>query len=227
LNSDEVCRIYIPRMTDANFWHERWAKNETGFHEPKPNPLLVKNFARLALPKSPRIFVPLCGKSLDLGWLLSKGCRVAGAELSRLAIDQLFTQLKIRPAISKSGASIHYRAKNLDIFVGDIFALSPRQLGKIDAIYDRAALVALPPDVRKRYTAHLIRLTQKAPQLLISFEYDQSVMPGPPFSITNPEMIARYGKTYDLTLLASAAVPGGLKGKCAATENAWLLKPKS
>src|SRR4051812_37476875 len=86
----------------AEFWHERWKKNEIGFHEPKPNPALVKNIARLKLPKRARIFIPLCWKTLDIGWLLSKGFRVAGAELSELAVTQLFEQLRLKPKVVKS-----------------------------------------------------------------------------------------------------------------------------
>ena len=87
-----------------------------------------------------------------------------------------------------------------------------------------AALVALPKNVRGRYTKHLMQITNNAPQLLVSFDYDQTVMPGPPFSISNAELVEHYGNSYDLQLLASASIPGGLKGKCPATENLWLLK---
>lgn len=210
-------------MIDAKFWHERWAKNEIGFHEPKPNPIVVEFFNRLALPKRARVFIPLCGKTLDIGWLLSKGFRVAGAELSEVAIQQLFAQLRRESKITKAGPLIRYSAPNIDIFVGDIFKLTRKTLGPIDAIYDRAALVALPENVRKRYTAHLLKITNKAPQLLVTFTYDQTVQPGPPFSITNTELVERYAKTYHLTLLNSVSIPGGLKGKCPATENTWLL----
>jgi thiopurine S-methyltransferase len=212
-------------MIDAKFWHERWEKKEIGFHEPKPNPLLVKFLRRLSLRKNARVFVPLCGKTLDIGWLLSKGCRVAGAELSPIAIDELFAQLRLKPIITKSKTTelVRYSAPKIDIFCGDIFKLTRRTLGPVNAIYDRAALVALPEKVRNRYTAHLLQLTKKAPQLLVTFQYDQTLRAGPPFSITNPELTRHYAKTYDLTLLSSAPLPGGLKGNVPATENLWLL----
>jgi thiopurine S-methyltransferase len=214
-------------MINAKFWHERWSKNEIGFHEPKPNPVLVKHFKRLGLAGGARVFVPLCGKTLDIGWLLRHGCRVVGAELSKIAIEQLFAQLRLQPKISAEGKLTAYSGPNIKIFIGNIFDVTRQKLGRVNAIYDRAALVALPEKVRKRYTAHMIGITNKAPQLLISFEYDQKVMTGPPFSISNVELMEGYGESYDLTLLASAAVPGGLKGKCPATENAWLLERKS
>lgn len=209
---------------DANFWHQRWEKNDIAFHESTANPLLVKYFKDLSLVKGSRVFLPLCGKTLDISWLLSKGYRVAGAELSKIAIEQLFTELGIEPEISRIGGIDHYSAKNIDIFVGDIFDMSSKILGPVHAIYDRAALVALPEEIRNRYTAHLTEMTNKAPQLLICYEYDQSLMEGPPFSISNEEVNQLYRESYDLILIESTNVPGGLKGKCAAKENVWLLK---
>lgn len=209
---------------DTSFWHQRWENNEIAFHESEANPLLVKYFNELSLAKGSRVFVPLCGKTLDIPWLLSNGYRVAGAELSKIAIEQLFTGLGVEPKISGADEVAHYSASDIDIFVGDIFALSGKLLGPVDAIYDRAAFVALPEKMRRRYTAHLMAITDKAPQLLITYEYDQSLMQGPPFSIPDEEVNQLYRDGYDLTLIASANVPGGLKGKCAAKENVWLLK---
>jgi thiopurine S-methyltransferase len=209
---------------EASFWHQRWEKNNIAFHESEANPLLVKYFKELSLVKGSRVFLPLCGKTLDIPWLLSDGYRVAGAELSKIAIEQLFTELGIEPKISRISAVDRYSAKNIDIFVGDIFDLSSKMLGRVDAIYDRAALVALPEVMRNRYAAHLTEITDKAPQLLICYEYDQSLMEGPPFSISNEEVNRHYIDNYDLTLMASTNVPGGLKGKCMAKENVWLLK---
>jgi len=209
---------------DIDFWHQKWKRNEIAFHESDVNPLLVKHFNALRLAKGSRIFLPLCGKTLDISWLLANGYRVAGAELSKIAIEQLFAQLGVEPKISGEGKVERYSAKDIDLFVGDLFDLSGAMLGPVDAIYDRAALVALPEAMRSRYTAHLMEITDKAPQLLICYEYDQSLMQGPPFSVSNEEVNRHYGDRYDLTLLASADMPGGLKGKCAAKENVWLLR---
>src|SRR5262249_2938954 len=162
-----------------------------------PNPLLVKYFNELSLAKCSRIFVPLCGKTLDISWLLSKGYPVAGAELSQIAIEQLFMELGMQPEISTVGGVEQWSSNNLDIFVGDIFALSRKMLGPVDAVYDRAALVAFPEEMRKRYTAHLTEITGKAPQLLISYDYDQSKMDGPPFSVSNEEVERHYAGNYD------------------------------
>src|SRR5688572_13711859 len=211
-------------MMDQNFWHQRWEKNEIAFHESKANPLLAKHFTEMSLAKGSRVFVPLCGKTLDISWLLSNGYRVAGAELSQLAIEQLFMELGLQPEISTVGEMEQWSANRLDIFVGDIFSLSRKMLGSVDAVYDRAALVAFPQEMRTRYAVHLIEITGKAPQLLICYDYDQSVMEGPPFSVTSEEVTRHYAGTYDLRLIASTEVPGGLKGRCAAKENVWRLK---
>jgi thiopurine S-methyltransferase len=208
-----------------NFWHNKWEKNEIGFHLPEANPLLVKYFPTLNLKESARVFLPLCGKTLDIAWLHAQGYRVAGAELSQLAIEDLFANLNLTPSITKLGEITHYSAANIDMFVGDIFKVTPAILGKVDAVYDRAALVALPEDMRKSYTTHLMALTKKAPQLLICFEYDQTIHEGPPFSISADEVKQHCQATYDLTLLASENLQDGLKGKYPCTEEVWWLKP--
>ncbi|MGC4098338.1 MAG: thiopurine S-methyltransferase [Nitrospira sp.] len=209
---------------NLSFWHQRWEKNEIGFHEAQPNLLLVKHFQELSVAKGRRIFVPLCGKTLDISWLLSRGYCVAGAEVSALAIEQLFMELGLQPEIETVGQVEQWSAKNLDIFVGDIFTVSGKMLGPVDAVYDRAALVAFPADLRTRYTAHLAELTNTSPQLLICYDYDQRLMEGPPFSVNHDEVHRHYATRYDLTLLDSTEVPGGLKGKGPAKENVWLLK---
>lgn len=208
---------------DKNFWHQKWASNQIAFHEREANPLLVKYFSNLSLAKGSRLFLPLCGKTLDIPWLLANGFRVAGAELSKLAVEQLFSELGVEPEIARVGEVEHYSAKDMDIFVGDIFDLSRGMLGRVDAVYDRAALVALPADMRNRYTAHLTEITGKAPQLLICYEYDQSLMDGPPFSINGEEVKQLYGDVYHLNLLATEKAPGGLKGVSAVHETVWLL----
>lgn len=212
---------------DASFWHQRWGDNNIAFHENEANPLLVKYFKELSLVKGSRVFIPLCGKTLDIAWLLSNGYCVVGAELSEIAVEQLFLELEVDPKISVIGEIKHYSENNIDIFVGDIFKLSRNIIGLIDAVYDRAALVALPEEMRDQYTVHLTEITAKAPQLLICYEYDQSLIAGPPFSISNDEVNKHYKDSYDLNLISSANVPGGLKGKCAAKENIWLLKNRN
>ncbi len=211
---------------EHDFWHRRWAKNEIGFHQPAANPLLLQHFAALALAQGSRVFLPLCGKSLDIGWLLNAGYRVVGAELSEVAIQQLFAELGTAPAVSTVNAALkRYDSDNLTLFVGDIFELNATSLGPVDAIYDRAALVALPAAMRPRYTCHMEAISRRVPQLLISFDYDQNLLPGPPFAVLADELATLYGSCYRLRRLACQALPGGLKGQCPAEEVVWHLQP--
>jgi thiopurine S-methyltransferase len=209
-----------------DFWHAKWQKNEIGFHLPEANPLLVAYFSALQLAPQSRVFLPLCGKTLDIAWLLAQGFQVAGAELSAIAVEDLFKNLKLTPSITPLGEVANYHAENLDIFVGDIFKLKQKQLVQVDAVYDRAALVALPEEMRKLYTKHLMALTQNAPQLLICFEYDQTLHAGPPFSISAKEVQQHYADYFDVDLLTAVNMADGLKGKYPAKEYVWLLQPK-
>lgn len=211
-------------MTNATYWQQKWETNNIAFHESKANPALVNNIGQLSLTPGARVFVPLCGKTLDIHWLLAQGFRVAGAELVELAVQQLFEELGVPPVVTDLGSLKRYSAENIDIFVGDIFQLTDTTLGPVDAVYDRAALVALPRAVRDRYTAHLLQMTHTAPQLLVVFEYDQSQMNGPPFSISAAEVSQHYAASYTPALAARRDIPNGLKGKCAAQEQVWILK---
>lgn len=209
---------------EPEFWHNRWTTDRIAFHEGHPNALLTENFYRLALEPHSRLFLPLCGKTTDISWLLKLGYRIAGAELSRTAIEQLFDELGLTPEIVSLDQILHFRAPLIDIFVGNIFDLNAETLGRVDAVYDRAALVALPSEMRQRYATHLARLTDKARQLLICFEYDQSLVDGPPFSVDREEVARLYGNLYDLRHLVTTEIEGGLKSACPATETAWLLQ---
>ncbi len=208
----------------ARFWHQKWDKGEIAFHEREANSLLIEHFEKLNLAKSNRVFVPLCGKTRDFVWLLACGYRVVGAELSELAISVLFDDLGVEPNITRVGTLTLYSAKDIDIFVGDIFDVSAELLGPVEAVYDRAALVALPENMREQYSSHLIKITAAAPQLLITYEYDQQLMDGPPFSINEVEAKHHYAATYLLKSVGSRDITGGLKGKVSSTETAWFLQ---
>ena len=209
---------------EASFWHQKWARGEIGFHQKDFNPFLLKYLEILNLPKESRIFLPLCGKTRDFSFLLANGYQVVGVELSELAVKELFKELCLNPEINLIGDLIRYSAQDIDVFVGDIFDVTSKYLGEISAIYDRAALVALPVEIRAQYISHLMNVTKSAPQLLITFEYDQKLMDGPPFSLTESEIKHHYGSKYQLKVLESNFVSGGLKGKINLTETAWLLQ---
>ena len=216
---------------EHSFWHSKWQKNEIGFHEPEGNALLVKYASFLFGDDSPstslkRIFVPLCGKTRDIGWLLSKGCEVVGAELSEVAIIQLFEELGVEPTVTTASNGKIYAKDGLTIYVGDIFKLTSSDLGDVTGIYDRAALVALPSPLREQYAAHLIAITQCAPQLIISFEYDQNEMAGPPFSVNEKTVDALYSADYNIQRLERSVLKGGLKGRVDADNLVFALTAK-
>lgn len=214
----------IGKYLNIDSWKQAWEVNNIGFHKSRAHPLLVQYFTELNLREGSRVFLPLCGKTLDIAWMLSQGYQVIGVEVSQLAIDQLFQELGISPEITEAGKFTIYLAKNICILNGDVFDLSREAIGEVDAIYDRAALVALPRDLRIKYTKHLIQISESAPQLVITFEYDQSMKTGPPFSLDAAEINSHYNETYDLKLLESYPLPGGLRGTKVANENIWLLK---
>lgn len=209
---------------EPDFWHQKWQANQIGFHKAEANPLLIRHLPALGLAKGARVFVPLCGKTLDIPWLLAEGYRVAGAELSAIAVEQLFDGMGVAPEVTAVGALRRYSADGVDIFAGDIFDLTAETLGPVDAVYDRAALVALPDDMRARYAAHLADITGRAQQLVICFEYDQSQMNGPPFSVSPAEVERVHGAKYAKKALHQGPVTGGLKGAVEAEETVWLLR---
>ncbi|GGF63438.1 thiopurine S-methyltransferase [Alteromonas lipolytica] len=209
---------------EHTFWHDKWEKGEIGFHQSDIHPMLLKFADQLGLNEPCRVFVPLCGKSNDMTFLLERGCEVVGIELSKLAVTQYFEGLGVTPTIETCGHLERYSAPDITLYCGDFFALTPEQLGSVDVVYDRAALVALPEDMRAQYGQRICGLAPRARQLLITFEYDQSAIAGPPFAISTLEIEHHYGKYCDIEMLASESLEGGLKGKVPALEKAWLLK---
>ncbi len=171
------------------FWQERWARNQIGFHQEKVNGYLRRHWARLGLAEQAAVLVPLCGKSLDLVWLVEQGHTVIGVELAERAVADFFAERDVQPQVSQQGAFKIYQAGKLRILCGDFFALSRDDVAGCQAFYDRAALIALPPEMRERYAAHLQAILPPACQgLLVTLVYDQQRMDGPPFSVEDAEV---------------------------------------
>lgn len=219
---------------DAIFWQNRWAKKKIGFHEPVANPKLIKYFDTLKLTSGNRIFVPLCGMTYDIAWLAEQGHDVVGAELVESAVAGLFDSLNVVPTITQYRNLTLYHAdyagRAINIWVGDIFNLTARDIGQVDAIYDRAALVALPdisPDyLRSRYAQQLIDLTNGARQLLVTFDFDQEQRPGPPFAITVEQLQTYYGEHYELESLENVYLEAVLRDGTPGRSLVWLLREK-
>ncbi len=175
------------------FWLTRWERGEIGFHRDDVNPYLTRHWQHLALPAGARVLVPLCGKSRDLWWLRAQGHAVTGIELSTLAVEDFFREAGLNPEIRQHGAFRHYAADGVEVLCGDFFELRPEDLPGIAAAYDRAALIALPEDLRQRYARHLhALLPQGAACLLVTLDYPQPEMPGPPFAVTEAEVDTLY-----------------------------------
>lgn len=172
-----------------DFWHERWQSGQVGFHQSTVHPFLARWWPTLDVPATARIYVPLCGKSLDMVWLAERGHTVIGSELSSIAIREFFAGQGLAPMRSDQGGFIRHTAGPYTILEGDALTLTTEQAGPIDAIYDRAALVALPPAMRVAYAASLARLASPgARALLVAFEYPQEMKGGPPFSVEAREI---------------------------------------
>jgi len=212
---------------EPQFWHEKWEKNQTGFHLSEVNPLLSAYYEALGLKSEQTVFLPLCGKTLDIVWLREQGLKVIGVELHEPAVKALFDGMASPYSVTDDGPFLRYSAEGVTVFVGDFFALTPERIGYIDALYDRASIVALPQEMRVDYVSHLKALAGQAKQLLINYEYDQSVMSGPPFSVSNIEITDYYKADYSMTQLYHGQVEGGLKGRYPATENVWLIAPQN
>ncbi|HYG43888.1 MAG TPA: thiopurine S-methyltransferase [Bordetella sp.] len=187
---------------DADFWLERWRGGHTHFHQARVTPLLAKYWPALQLPAGSRVLVPLCGKSLDMVWLAQQGYRVLGVELSALAVEQFYAEQGLQALVREAGPGRYYAAGDIEIYCGDIFDLGADVLGDCVGAYDRAALVALPPGMRARYARHVYgQLSPAYRGLLITLDYDQSQMEGPPFSVRDDEVQAVYAGHSDALLI--------------------------
>ena len=178
---------------EADYWLQRWRENQTGFHQAHTTPSLEQYWSTLELRRGSRVFVPLAGKSLDLLWLAAQGYRVLGVELSALAVEQFFAESELTPAIRDSRYGRHHLAGPIELIQGDAFALDEAVLADCTGVYDRAALIALPPATRARYVGELYaRLPPGCRGLLITLEYPQPQKKGPPFSVEEDEVRALY-----------------------------------
>ena len=189
---------------DHSYWQNKWQVQDIGFNQTKPNPLLQRYINRLELQQNARIFVPLCGKTIDMIWLAQQGYEVIGVELSAMACEAFFTEHRIEPHITKLDPFTVYRhpSSRITVLCGDFFKLTKGILGPLDAVYDRAALIALPPILRSKYAQHLTELL--APNtaiLLITLSYTQNMFSGPPFSVEETEVNTLFGRILAITKL--------------------------
>ncbi len=214
-------------MKDPEFWHSKWASNQIGFHLNDVNPLLIEHWHRTEPQRHEKVFVPLCGKSEDLVWLAAKHDEVHGVELSTIAVRSFFAEHFYTPLVIQVNAHHElYQFDELSIYTGDYFTAP---VESYDIVYDRAALVALPEDMRQEYVARLKSLLKPGGRiLLITLDYEQREMPGPPFSVPESE-VERLFPEYEVERIFRDADDAQLlkssrKNLSRFAEEVWLIK---
>lgn len=214
---------------DAGFWHQRWRENLIGFHQADINPHLQRFWPRLGLQRGDPVLVPLCGKSRDMLWLAERH-RVLGVELSPIAAEAFFREAgRVAERVQEHGFTV-WQQDRLRLLCGDFFDLQPPLLEGVRAVYDRAALIALPPDMRLRYATRLGALSPaQVSMLLVSLEYDQAQMNGPPFSVEEVEVRQLFASHWSIERLHEEDVLAGEskyreRGLSRLTEKIFLLR---
>ena len=195
------------------FWQQRWAENQIGFHQATPTPLLLRHWPALGVAPGATVFVPLAGKSLDMAWFAAQGYRVLGVELSQRAVEQFFAEHGLQPETETTRYGTHYRAGGIELICGDAFTLDADVLADCAAVFDRAALIALPPELRRRYVGELYaRLPHDCRGLLITLEYPQAERDGPPFSVPEDEVTALCTPHWEVERIDHRPIPADHPG---------------
>ena len=214
---------------EQDFWHQAWSKSDVpGWQQKNFNPYLTTHWE---MDKAEKVFVPFCGRSLDLQWLRDRGHHVVGVDLSVMAIQNFCKQQSIDAVCERDGELTVFRALGWTLYAGDFFKLSHSHLTRVSAVYDRAALIALPESMRRKYVAHMRSILPGGAEIfLITIAYDQDLMKGPPFSVSDNEVQQLY-RGYNIRTLQSDTGPeqvGNLKerGLDTLTETCFLLQPQ-
>ncbi len=186
---------------DNELWQQSWRDREIAFHQKVVNPHLVKFWPNFGLTPEDRVFVPLCGKSLDMIWLARQGHSVIGVELSPLAVRAFFRENRLQPTRRQLGQFTRWEHGRIAIFCGDFFQLTAADLGNISAVFDRASLTALPDEIRGAYIAHLRHILPAACKMLLltTEEPDEGETPGQPFAVAD-EIAGLYSAAFNIEL---------------------------
>lgn len=189
---------------DKAFWLDRWENQKIGFHQDEINPYLIKHWPSIEPASGSRVFVPLCGKSMDLLWLAEQGYEVTGVEFSQAAVEAFFQEHSLTYQMTTNAKLNVYQSGNITLYQGDFFDLRAADLGPVSVVFDRASLIALPATMRAAYCQQLSALAPAASLLLVCMEYDQDAMQGPPFSVTESEVNQYFAKFYRINVLQEA-----------------------
>lgn len=215
------------------FWLERWQNDEIGFHQEDFNPYLTEFCSELDLSPGDTVFVPLCGKTLDMIWLRRRGYRVLGVELAEKACEAFFKENSLTYELDQHANFKVYKSEGITLYCGDFFSLTDSMLKDVKGVFDRGSMVALPEDARHLYVSHLRDvLPTKASMLVVSFEYLQEEMTGPPFMVTQTELDEFYGSRYQVSQLLRKDVLEknpffAEQGVTQLYELIYLVKPRS
>lgn len=184
------------------FWKQRWENQQIGFHQDQVNPHLAEYWSEIVGSEGQQVLVPLCGKSLDMIWLAAQGYQVMGVECSEQAVQQFIDEQQLTATSSRQDGFTLYKAEDIELLQGDFFKLNKTLLQSVSAVYDRASLVALPVEMRAQYVELLQRsLPQSVSILLVTVDYDQALMQGPPFAVSHNEVQRLYQSSFDISLL--------------------------
>lgn len=212
---------------ETEFWQKAWAKSaEPGWQQKSANSLLVAHWAACKAVPGESVFVPLCGRSPDINWLLNFGHKVIGIDLSRSALQRFCDEsgLDVKPE-EHNGFTV-FKAPQLTLYAGDFFSSTPDMFSGISRVYDRASIVAMPPNMRERYVSHLRSVVpSQAEMFTIAMAYDQSKMQGPPFSVEETELRKFFADRYDISVLGSEHGDMRNRGLESLEETAYRLLP--
>lgn len=187
---------------EISYWQSRWQKNHTGWHMDQVYPLLTKLWPHLPFKSNTQVLVPLCGKTLDMKWLAEKGCHVLGVDASPKALREFRALCPDEFLEDTSHSFSVYRSPNIELWEGDFLKLPKSKVPGPDLIYDKAAMVALPPEIRKTYTQKILELCEHNTQILLqTFEYNQEEMNGPPFSVDENEICRHFENQFSIQLM--------------------------
>ncbi len=186
---------------DNVLWLQCWRDRRTDFNQKTVNQLLTRFWPSLELAQGSRVFVPLCGKSLDMIWLAKQGHEVIGVELSPIAVRAFFRENRLKPTRRQVGKFTLWEHGKLSILCGDYFSLTMGDLGQIDTVYDRAALTALPEDIRLLYVAHLRLIVQETTNvfLLTTEDAEEKETPSQAFGVSE-EIKTLYSEDFEINL---------------------------
>ncbi len=216
-------------MLDESFWNERWENNQIGFHQRDINDFLQRHFGLLNTTKGDTVFVPLCGKTLDMRWLAEQGVDVLGVEFSEKAVKDFFEENNLNYQKASNDSFVQYSNANIRLLSGDFFAMGADDLGCVKAIFERASLIALPKEMRTDYVNHLAKhLPSGCKMLLVTMEYPKGMIGGPPFAIFEDEVEQLFSKDFSVKLIESKVnkAMGKMLAKASGgtiTEKAWMI----